>query len=112
MKNWKTPLNVTGKKFGEVNIEMGIFQVDSLSSFLFVITMFPLTSILRQANAGDLLSGEEGKINHLLFMDDLKLYSKDEKEIDFLGRTVRAFSSDIGMDFGISKCAVLVLKNG
>ena len=43
-------------------------------------------------------------------MDDVKLYSKDEKEIDSLGRTVRVFSSDIGMDFGISKCAVLVLK--
>ena len=72
--------------------------------------MFPLTSILRQANAGDLLSREEGKINHLLFMDDVKLYSKDEKEINYLGPTVRGFSSDIGMDFNISKCAVLVLK--
>ena len=82
-----------------MNIERGIFQGDSLSSLLFVITMFPLTSILRQANAGDLLSREEGKINHLLFMDDVKLYSKYEKEINYLGRTVRAFSSDIGMDF-------------
>ena len=72
--------------------------------------MFPLTSILRQANAGDLLNREEGKINHLLFMDDVKLYSKDEKEINYLGPTVRGFSSDIGMDFCISKCAVLVLK--
>ena len=93
-----------------MNIERGIFQGDSLSSLLFVITMFSLTSILRQANAGDLLSREEGKINHLLFMDDMKLYSKDEKEIDSLGRTISACSTDIGMDFGISKCIVPVLK--
>ena len=93
-----------------MNIERGIFQGDSLSSLLFVITMFPLTNILRQANAGDLLSREKGKINHLLFMDDVKLYSKGEKEIYSLGRTVRAFSSDIGMDLCISKCTVLVLK--
>ena len=110
MTNWKTRLNVTGKQFGEVNIERGIFQGDFLSSLLFVITMFPLTSILRQANAGDLLSREDGKINHLLFMDDVKLYSKYEKDRDSLGRTISAFSSDIGMDFGISKCTVPVLK--
>ena len=45
-------------------------------------------------------------------MDDLKLYSKSEKALDSLIQTVRIFSTDIGMQFGIDKCAMLVMKKG
>ena len=50
------------------------------------------------------------KINHLLFMDDLKLYSRNEKELDSLVQTIHIFSKDIGMEFGIEKCAMLVIE--
>ena len=43
---------------------------------------------------------------------DLKLYSKNEKELDSLIQTVRVFSQDIRMEFGIDKCATIVLKRG
>ena len=36
------------------------------------------------------------KINDLLFMDDLKLYSRSEKGWDSLAQTIRVFSEDIG----------------
>ena len=52
------------------------------------------------------------KINHLLFMDDLKLNSRNEKELDSLFQTIHIFSKDIGMEFGIEKCAVLVIEKG
>ena len=45
-------------------------------------------------------------------MDDLKLYAKSEKGLESLVQTVRIFSDDIGMEFGIGKCAKLVLKRG
>ena len=45
-------------------------------------------------------------------MDDLKLYSKSEKALDCLIQTTRIFSEDIGMQFGIDKCAMLVMKKG
>ena len=45
-------------------------------------------------------------------MDDLKLYSKTEKTLDSLIQTVLIFSNDIKMEFGIEKCAILVLKRG
>ena len=44
-------------------------------------------------------------------MDDLKLYAMNEKGVDSLIQTVRVFSEDIGMEFGIEKCAVLVMKS-
>ena len=43
-------------------------------------------------------------------MDDLKLYSKSEKALDSFTQTVRIFSEDIGMQFGVNKCAMLMMK--
>ena len=51
-------------------------------------------------------------MNHLLFMDDLKLYAKDIRQLDSLVQTVRIFSNDIGIEFGIQKCAMVELKRG
>ena len=48
-------------------------------------------------------------MNHLLFVDNLKLYAKNEKGLNSLGQLVWIFSNDIGMKFGIDKCATLVL---
>ena len=48
----------------------------------------------------------------MLFMDDLKLFAKNEKEIDSLVQTVRIFSDDIGMKFGLEKCAAMTMKRG
>ena len=52
------------------------------------------------------------KINHLLFMDDLKLFAKNEDQIDSLVNTVKKFSEDIKMEFGLPKCGVLIMKRG
>ena len=43
-------------------------------------------------------------------MDDLKLYSPNEKGFDSLVQTVRVFSEDIGMEFGIEKSAMLLMN--
>ena len=45
-------------------------------------------------------------------MDDIKLFTKNEKELETLTHAVRIYSQDIGMEFGIEKCAMLVMKSG
>ena len=45
-------------------------------------------------------------------MDDLKLFARNENQLDSLIQTVRIISKDIGMKFGIEKCFVLVVKRG
>ena len=77
-----------------------------------MIALIPLTHILRKAEPTYKFSDDGERINHLLFMDDLKLYAMNEKGVDSLIQTVRVFSEDIGMEFGIEKCAVLVMKRG
>ena len=38
-----------------------------------------------------------------MYMDDIKHFAKNEKELETLIRTVRIYSHDIGMEFGIEK---------
>ena len=45
-------------------------------------------------------------------MNDLNLYGKTENEIKGLVSTVEVFSKDIGMEFGIKKCAVIIMNRG
>ena len=51
-------------------------------------------------------------MNHLLFMDFLKLYGNSEKEAERLRNIVRIFSKNIAMEFAISKCAHVTMKVG
>ena len=48
----------------------------------------------------------------MFLMDDLKLFARSEKALNSLFQRVSVVSEDIGMKFGIEKCAVVVLKRG
>ena len=47
-----------------------------------------------------------------MYMDDIKLFVLNEKELETLIHTVRISSQDIGMEINIEKCAMLVMKTG
>ena len=66
-------------ELGEVEIKRGIFQGDFVFPLVFVLALIPLSLILRKVKAAYQFSESKEKINHLLFMDDLKLYSQSEK---------------------------------
>ena len=66
--------------------------------------MIPLNNTPRKCTAGYKLSRLKEKINHLMYMNDIKLFGKNEKN--------GIFSQNIGMGFGIEKCDVLVMKSG
>ena len=79
MNKWKTKLYADGKILGSVPIRKGIFQGDSFSPLLFVIALLPLSHILRETGMGYQLEKNGAKVNHLLFMNDLKLCGKNDK---------------------------------
>ena len=107
MKQWKLSLTSNGNELGDVKVNRGIFQGDSLSPLLFVLCMIPISLVLRKVKAGYEWGKKEFSLNHLLFMDDLKLYGKSEKQIDSLVRTVHILSTDMGMEFGIRNVVFL-----
>ena len=45
------------------------------------------------------------KINQLMYMDDIKLFSKSKKKMETLIQTVRIYSQDTEIKFCIDKCA-------
>ena len=47
-----------------------------------------------------------------MYMDNIKLFAKSEKEGETLIQTIRIYSQDIEMEFGIEKCTMLIMKSG
>ena len=52
------------------------------------------------------------KPNHLMYMDDIKLFAENEKELETLIQAVIIYSEDVGIEFGIKKCTMLIMRSG
>ena len=118
METWRVELTAGGKSLAAVKIQRGKFQGDALSPLLFVIAMMLLNYILKKSTAGYKLSKSQKKkkkkkkkINHLIFMDGIKLFAKNKKELETLIQTVKIYSQDIGIKFAIEKCTQRVNNN-
>ena len=46
-----------------------------------------------------------------MYMDDIKLFVKNEKELEILIQAMRIYSQEIGMEFSIEKCAMLTVRS-
>ena len=101
MEKWGTLLTTNGEQLGKVIIKRVIFQGDLFSPLLFVMAMIPLTLISKKVEAGFQFSGNMEKLNYLLLIDDIKLYGKDETELDRLVGMIKEYSDDIGIKFGL-----------
>ena len=51
VQQWRLLLMANGEDLGKVNVKRKIFQGDSLSRLLFVLSMVPLSLILKKVNA-------------------------------------------------------------
>ena len=49
-----------------------------------MVCLVPLSIVLIKVKAGYEIGKKKNKLNHLLFMDDLKLYGKAEKNVTYL----------------------------
>ena len=82
MKNWKLRLASNGLDLCGIDFNRGTFQDDSLSPLIFAICMIPLSFLLRKIKASYEWSRKEFKLNHLLSMNDLKLFGKSDEQLD------------------------------
>jgi hypothetical protein len=94
----------------DIKIECGIFQGGSLSPLLFCICLIPLTEQLNRLNTGYKEHTTKTKFSHLLYMDDLKLIAKSEEELQRQIQTVKTFSDDFHMEFGLKNVLRLHLR--
>ena len=93
----------------------GILQGDCLSLILFVLCANPLSHLLNKLCDGYRI-GTPGnrttKINHLLFVDDLKTYAPNIAIAKEQLKLILQFTNDIGMRFGVDKCAYMYIEHG
>ena len=78
-----------------------------LSQLLVLIAMMSLNYLHRKYTGGQ----KSRKINPFMYMDDIKLFTKNEKELE-TDRNDQICSQDIEMIFHKEKCAMLIKKSG
>ena len=119
MKKWKTTLKVNAKNnqimSDPIRIQRGIYQRNSLSPLWFCLALNPLSHLLNRTNYGfgtHSDNQEMQQLNHLLYMDDTKLYAATNNQLQELLRLTQTFSRDTKMVFGIVKCKTLCIAKG
>ena len=100
------------RRLAEAKIQRGIFQGDALSFLLFITAMMPLNHTLKKCTTGYKLSRLQEKVNHLMHMDDIKLFAKNLKDLETQINTVRIYSQDLGKECDREKSAILLMKSG
>ena len=85
LAHWKTVLTSSGTRLAEVIIKRGIFKGDSLSPLLFIVAMIPMTKVLERMEVSYQLKKGGSRINHLMFMDDIKLFGRGTKRDRYIG---------------------------
>ena len=73
-------LTAGGRSLGETKIQRGIFQGHVLLPLILIIAIMPLNHILRKCTVGYKLSKSQEKTNHLMNMDDMKIFAKKMKK--------------------------------
>ena len=98
----------------KIKYSKGLLQGDLLSVILFLLCLNPLSHLINQCSGYKM--GKPGKrdteITHLFFVDDLKLFAKNENDIKQQMSIITEFSKDIGMSFGEDKCAYIKIEKG
>jgi len=118
MKQWRLQMTIAYQSSkvttDPINVRRGIFQGDSLSPLLFCLALQPISTELDRGRTGYKVNvGPEALvINHQLYMDDIKLYGKSPRQLTTQVQTVETISSDMGMTFGLTKCATVHMKHG
>ena len=106
--------NDTASITNTIHYLTGVLQGDCLSLLLFILCVNPLSHLGKTCNG--YLTGPPNacttKINHLLFVDDLKTYAPNKETAEKQLQVITKFTNDIGMTFGADKCAYLYIERG
>lgn len=105
---WRTYLEIGGKRGKEYRVQRGVLQGDALSPLLFVMSISPLSHYLNsktKCHAYTQMAKNKGlSFNHQLYMDDLKLYARSEEDLKTLFRAAETATKALGMNINTKKC--------
>ena len=113
MHLWSTKVHLLKNQHnlesGKIHYHIGVIQGDCLSLILFIL------SFLLSTLNGDQIGKSDSKrtnISQLFFVDDLKTYAQNIKEVKQQLYLIATFSKDIKLEFGIDKCSYINIERG
>lgn len=92
------------------NIKINRGILDALSPLWFCLALNSLSNLLNKTKYGYSIGKPAANLSHLLCMDDIKLYAKTKREMDYLIKITYEFSKDIRMSFGLDKCRTVTIN--
>ena len=118
MSRWRTKLVVKNKhgvcESRWIQFLRGFLQGDSFSAVGYCLSEVPIGLLIKKSKGYQM--GRPGNRDiartHSLFIDDLKLYQKNHRELTAVNNTIVTASNDTGAVYGVSKCAEAVFHNG
>ena len=69
----------------------------------------PLNYTQRKCKESDKFIKSQEQIKLFIYMVDIKIFDKNEKEHENLIGRIRIHSQDIGIEFGLEKCGVFII---
>ena len=107
ISKWEIAIRSGREEILHKKIERGILQGDSLSPLLFVLCIDPLSRKLNGLFPKVSVSTENGMhtTNHLLFVDDLKLFSEHKEVLQAMTAETERFFRVVGLDINREKSA-------
>lgn len=114
MRAWTVKYEIRtpkGKRISKpMKVKCGVLQGDTLSPLLFCLTIAPISFVLQKAHPGysqrACIKGDRGKrVNHLYYMDDLKIYAESEKDLETAMEVVKSASLHLNLHMNSKKCA-------
>ena len=90
----------------------GIFQGDSLSVLLFILTVNPLSFLLCNLKGYQYGTKKNSNVTHNFFVDDLKLYANNINTTKKLLDLITTFPKDTGITFGEDKRTYQQIEKG
>lgn len=108
MELWtvKYEVRLCGKvqKSRSLRIKCGVLQGDTLSPMLFCLAVAPISWALKEH-----MRSKDGSspmwVNHLYYMDDLKIYAESPEELEKGFGIVQSTASAMNLKMNLSKCA-------
>ena len=113
MHLWSTKVHLLKNQHnlesGKIHYHIGVIQGDCLSLILFILSFLLSTLNGYQIGKPD---SKRTNISHLFFVDDLKTYAQNIREVKQQLDLIATFSKDIKLEFGIDKCSYINIERG
>jgi len=103
---------LNGSPFGLFSPSRGLRQGDPLSHFLFIIGMEVISRLFHQSLRGFKIARSRSPLNHLLFADDLVIFTTaTSSEAIIINYCLNKYSSWSGQTINANKSNILFSKN-